>query len=152
MRTQNTIRNFTVLLIQVLHESHPQALEGSSRYARELVDRFFCEHTDIAICHIEPHDYKFRNLAVDSRLELVFAGKPKKYKVPCYKIYKYERTEGTGVVFEVETRLIKRFIPLHCEFEVVEIERTDFVPLVGCTHRQIADMRVSYMNTRDVNS
>jgi hypothetical protein len=99
------------------------------------------------MCYIEPHDYKFRNLAVDSRLDMVFAGKPKKYKVPCYKIYKYEHTEGTGVVFEVVTRPIKRFIPLHCEFEVVEVERTDFVPLVGCTHRQVADMRVSYMNT-----
>jgi len=50
-------------------------------------------------------------------------------------------------VFEVETRLIKRFITLHCDFEIVEVEGTDFVPLVRCTHRQVADMRVSYMNT-----
>jgi hypothetical protein len=26
------------------------------------------------------------------------------------------------------------------------------VPLVGCTHRQVADMRVSYMNTWDAGS
>jgi len=84
--TQNTSKEFTILLIQVLHVSHPTALEGSSRYARELVDRFFQEHTRIDVSYIEPHDYKFRNLAVDSRLEIAFAGKPKRYKVPCYKL------------------------------------------------------------------
>ena len=86
------------------------------------------------------------NLVVDSRLEIAFAGRPKGFKVPNCKIYKYKHLEGLEVVFEVETRLIKRYIPIHCEFEVLEVERTDFLPLLGCTQRQISDMRVSYMN------
>jgi len=79
-------------------------------------------------------------------LEIAFAGQPKRYKVPNFKIYKYEHSEGLSVVFEVETRLIKRYIPPHCEFEVLEIERTDYLPLSGCSHRQVTDIRVSYMN------
>jgi hypothetical protein len=51
------------------------------------------------------------------------------------------------VVFEIETRLIKRFVPSEYEFDLVEVERTDFLPLSGCTQRQVADMRVSYANT-----
>ena len=49
-------------------------------------------------------------------------------------------------MFEVETRLIMRYIHSHCGFDVLEVERTDFLPLLGCTQRQIADMRVSYVN------
>ena len=64
-------------------------LEGSTRYAREIVDRFFNEHTQISVSYIQPHDYKFRNLAVESRLETAFAGRTKGFKVPNYKIYKY---------------------------------------------------------------
>ena len=126
--------------------SHPAALEGSSRYARKIVDRFFTEHTHFDVSHIEPHDRNFFNLTVDSRVEVAFAGRPKGFKVPNYKIYKYEHSEGLAVVFEVETRLIRRYIPMICDFDVLEIERTDFLPLTGCAQRQIADMRVSYMN------
>jgi hypothetical protein len=50
----------------------------------------------------------------------------------------------------VETRLIKRYIPPNSEFDLVEIERTDYVPLTGCTQRQIADMRASYMNIGEI--
>lgn len=144
--TGDTVKEFTFLLIHVLHVSHPAALEGSTRYARELVDKFFKDHTRIDVSYIEPYDYKFRNLAVESRLEIAFAGRPKGFKVPNYKIYKYEHLEGLSVVFEVETRLIKRYIPLNRDFDVLEVERTDYVPLSGCTQRSIADMRVSYMN------
>ena len=49
-------------------------------------------------------------------------------------------------MFEVETRLIQRYIALNSEFEVLEVERMDYLPLTGCTQRQIADMGVSYMN------
>ena len=87
--------------------SHPAALEGSSRYAREIVDRLFTEHTHIDVSHIEPHDKKFLNLTVGSRLEIAFAGRPKGFKVPNYKIYKYEHSEVLAVVFAVETRLIR---------------------------------------------
>jgi hypothetical protein len=144
---QATVRNFTVLLIHVLHVSHPAALEGSTRYAREIVDKFFQAHTQIDTSYIDPHDCKFRNLTVESRLEIAFVGKPKGLKVPNHKLYKYELAEGLAVVFEVETRLIKRYIPPHCDSDVLEVERTDFVPLSGCTQRHMVDMRVSYMNT-----
>jgi hypothetical protein len=39
-----------------------------------------------------------------------------------------------------------------CDFDVLEIERTDFLPLTGCAQRQVADMRVSYMNAQDKGS
>jgi len=126
--------------------SHPAALEGSTRYAREIVDRPFIEHTHIDAGHIELHNHKFRNLVVESRLEIAFVGRPRKFKVPNYKNYKYEHSEGLSVVFEVETRLIKGYIPPNCDFEVLQIERTDYLPLYGCSQRQVADMRVSYMN------
>jgi hypothetical protein len=141
-----TVREFTVLLIHVLHVSHPTALEGSTRYTREIVDGFFSKHTSIDISHIEPHTHKFRNLAVESQLEIAFVGRPRGYKVPNRTIHKYEHSEGLSVVFEIETRLITRFIPANYEFDLVEVERTDYVPLVGCAHRQVEDMRVSYMN------
>jgi hypothetical protein len=87
--------------------SRPAALKGSSRYSREIVDRFFAEHTHIHVSHIETHDRKFLNLTVDSRLEIAFAGRPKGFNVSNYKIYNYEHSEGLAVVFEVETRLIR---------------------------------------------
>jgi hypothetical protein len=111
--TRATVKDFTVLLIHVLHVSHPAALEGSTRYAREIVDRFFCEHTRIDVSHIEPYNNKFCHLTVESRLDIAFAGRPRGFRVPNYKIYKYEHSEGLAVVFEVETRLIKRYIPPH---------------------------------------
>ena len=113
----STVKEFTFLLIHVLHVSHPAALEGSTSYAREIVDRFFRTYTQIDVCNIETHDYKFRNLVAESRLQIDFAGRPRGYKVPILKIYKYEHSEGLAVVFEVETRLIKRHIPPHCDFD-----------------------------------
>jgi hypothetical protein len=104
------------LLVHVLHVSHPAALEGSTRYAREIVDGFFKKYTSIDVSHIEAHNHKFRNLIAASRLEIAFAGRPKGYKVPNYKNYKYEYSEGLAVVFKVEIRLIKRYILLQCNY------------------------------------
>ena len=146
LSTDYTVKEFTFLLIQVLHVSHPAALEGSTRYAREIVDGFFRKYTQIDVSYIDPHNKKFRNLIAESRLEIAFVGRPKRFKVPSYKIYKYEHSEGLAVMFEVETRLIKRHIPRHCDFELLEIERTDYLPLSGCAQRQVADASVSYMN------
>jgi hypothetical protein len=101
------------------------------------------KHTSIDLSYIEPHNDKFCNLKVESRLEIAFVGKPRSLRVPHYNIVRYELAEGFAIVFEVETRLIKRYIPPHSEFEPVEVERTDYVPLTGCTQRQVADMRVS---------
>jgi hypothetical protein len=66
---------------------------------------------------------------VESRLEIALAVRPRGFRVPNYKIYKYEHSEGLAVVFEVETRLIKRYIPPHCDFDILEIERTDYLPV-----------------------
>ena len=134
----------TLVLIQVLNVSHPAVLEVSSRSAKEI-DRFFTEHTHIDVSYIEPHDRKFLNLTIDWRVEIAFAGRPRRFKVPNYKIYKYEHSERIAVVFEVETRLIQRYIPILCDFDVLEIEQTDYLPLTGCA-RQVTDMRASYMN------
>jgi hypothetical protein len=86
--------------------SHPAALEGTTRHAREIVDRFYRKYTQIDVSHIEPHNHKFRNPFAVSRLDIAFAGRPKRYKVPNYKVYKYEHSEGLAVVFEVQTRII----------------------------------------------
>jgi len=146
----STVKEFTILLIYVLHVSHPAALEGSARYAREIVDVFFKEHTDNDISYIEPHNRKCCNLAVESRLEIAFAGKPRRYKVHNCNLFKFDHSEGLTIAFEVETRLIKRYIPPHGEFDLTEVECTDYVPLTGCTQRQIADMRVSYVNMGEI--
>jgi hypothetical protein len=42
--------------------------------------------------------------------------------MPNYKVYRYEHAEGLAVVFEVETRLIKRYIPPNCDFDLTKIE------------------------------
>ena len=143
---RSTVQEFTFLLVHVLHVSHPAALEGTTRYAREIVDGFFTRHTSIDVSHIEAHNHKFCNLTSDSRLEIAFAGRPRGYKVPNYNLYKYEHSGGLSVVFEVELRLIKRYILPHCDYDVLEVERTDYVPLTGCAQRQMTDTRVSYMN------
>ena len=147
-RPIGAVKEFTFLLIRVLHVSHPTALEGSTRYAHDIVDQFFSEHTQIDVRLIEPYNNKFRNLVIDSRLQIAFAGQPTGFKVPNCKIYKYEHLEGLEVVFEIENRLIKRYTSIlsHCEFDVLEVERTDILPLIGCTQKEVADMRVSYMN------
>jgi len=52
-------------------------------------------------------------------------------------------------------RLIKRYIPPQSEFDLIEVERTDFLPLSGCTQRQVAEMSVLYEHgkcwTRSMN-
>ena len=140
--SNSTFKEFTFLLIHVLHVSHPAALERSIRYARKIVDRFFSEHTRIDVSYFEPHDYKFRNLVVESRLEIAFVRRPKGFRIPNCKIYKYEHSEGLAVVFEVETRLIKRYIPPHCDFDLLKVELTDYLALSGCTRRQVTDTSV----------
>ena len=106
---------------------------------------FFRKYTQIDVSYNDPQNHNFRNLIAESRLEIAFVGRPKGFKVPSNKIYKYEHSEGLAVVFEVETRLIKRHIPPRCDFDLPETDWTD-LPLAGCAQRQMADARVSYMN------
>jgi hypothetical protein len=83
---------FTVL-VHVLNVSHPAALEGSSRYARELVARFLSKYTKLSPVLVD-HAHKFLRLAVDSRLEITFVGKPHGFQAPSYKVYRNEVSEG----------------------------------------------------------
>jgi hypothetical protein len=71
------------------------------------------------VSHIEPHNHKFLHLNVDSRLEIAFAGKPRGYKVRNYNIYKYDNSEGLAIAFEVETRVIRRYVPPNSEFDLI---------------------------------
>ena len=100
------------------------------------------EHTRIDVSYIEPHNHKFRNLVVYSLLGIAFAGRKQGFRVPNYKIYKYEHSEGLAVVFEVETRRIKQYIPPYCDNDILEIERTDYLHLSGCAQPQVADVTV----------
>jgi len=75
---RSSVKEFLFLLIHVLHVSHPAALEGSTHYAREIVDRFFRKYTQIDVSYIETHNHKFLNLIAESQLEIAFAGKTKR--------------------------------------------------------------------------
>ena len=81
LSTDYTVQEFPFLLIQVLHVSHPAALERSTRYARDIVDGFFRKYTQIDVSYIDPHNHKFRNFIAESRLEIAFVGRAKGFKV-----------------------------------------------------------------------
>jgi hypothetical protein len=48
---------------------------------------------------VADHAHKFLRLAVDSRLEIAFVGKPHGFQAPSYKVYRYEVSEGLCVIF-----------------------------------------------------
>jgi hypothetical protein len=75
---------FTVLLVHVLNVSHPVALEGSSRYARELVERFLRKYTKLSPVLVGEYAQKFYRLAMDSRVEIIFVGKPVGFQAPSF--------------------------------------------------------------------
>jgi hypothetical protein len=81
-------KEFTVLLVHVLHVSHPSALKGSTTYSRELVDRFFKKHIHIDVSQTEQPTHSLRNLIASSRLEIAFEGRPKGYRTPNYNVYR----------------------------------------------------------------
>jgi hypothetical protein len=115
---------FTVLLVHVLNVSHPAALDGSGKYAREVVvERFLRKYTNLSPVLVGEHAHKFLRLAADSRLEMTFVGKPHGFQAPSYKVYKYEVSEGLCVVFEVEVRIIRRFMAPGSVYVELEIER-----------------------------
>jgi hypothetical protein len=80
--TDSTVKEFTFLVIHVLHVSQPAALEWSTHYAREIVDRFFRKYKKIDVSYIDPHEHKYRHLIAESRLEIALAGKPRGFKAP----------------------------------------------------------------------
>jgi hypothetical protein len=62
--------------------SRPLALEGSSTYAKQLVQRFFRRHMNTDPAQVEAHAHKFLRSGVDSRIEIAFVGKPRSYQAP----------------------------------------------------------------------
>jgi hypothetical protein len=91
---------FTILLVHVLNVLHPVALEGSSKCARELLERFICKYTTLSPVLVGEHAHKFSRLAAYSRLEIKFAGKANGFQAPSYNVYKYELSEGLCVIFK----------------------------------------------------
>ena len=64
-RQEPFTKKFTVLYVHILSVSHPSVLAGTSQYAKELVERFFKEHTSFDPSVIEPHSTKFVGLQKD---------------------------------------------------------------------------------------
>jgi hypothetical protein len=90
------------------------------------VKSFFRKYTTISPERIDDHAHKFKRLEVDSRLEIAFAGTPKGFQAPFYKVFTNENPNGT-VVFDVQTRIGQRYITPGCTYKDLEIERTDFL-------------------------
>lgn len=108
------------------------------------MDKFFKKYTHRDLSQIEPYTHKLRNLIASSWLETVFEGRPKGYNTPKYNVYKYEHSQGLTVLFQVEVRLVKQYVPPNCNYDSLEIERTAYLPLYGCTQWQIDDMRITF--------
>ena len=140
-------REFTVLLVHVLSISHPSITAGTAEYAKELVINFFRNHTTYSPDIVETHARKFLGLTAESRIEIAFEGRPRNYRAPYYKVYKYERSEGLVAFFEVEVRIVERYIPPNVDYDQVEIERTDYLPMIGSTN--IGDTRDMRISVRD---
>ena len=119
-------RKFTVLLVHVVAATPGTALRYSSPYAIELVQNFLKKHTSINPSKVLKLSDRFQNLDIDSRLEIVFEGKPRGFEVPSFAVYNHQSEHGI-VIFEVETRVTARYIPPGAEYSELEIERTDFL-------------------------
>jgi hypothetical protein len=117
---------FTVLLVHVVAATSATALQDSDLFALALVQNFFRKYTKIDPGQVDEHVSKFKNLEVDSRLEIAFKSTPKGFQAPSYKVFTNENPRGT-VVFDVETRIVQRCITPGCTYHDLEIERTDFL-------------------------
>ncbi|KAJ4428190.1 hypothetical protein ANN_24205 [Periplaneta americana] len=52
----------------------------------------------------------------------------KTFKTPALKTYRYEHSQGLEVIFEVDIRLVIRYVPPEFDYPILEIERTDYLP------------------------
>lgn len=118
---------YTHLLVNIVAVSDPRALTQIDDIARRIITRFFLEHTELSVTDLEPHYSKFDNLQVHSRIEIAFLGKPFRFRVPDYRVYTHTNGEFF-IVFDLETRLIHRFVETGVIYRPIEIERTDFMP------------------------
>jgi hypothetical protein len=81
------IKKFTQLLVHVLGSTPPSALRHSSPFAIQLVQNFLKEHTTIDVGKVTELSDRFQNLEVDSRLEIVFKGKPSGFEAPSHAVF-----------------------------------------------------------------
>ena len=116
--------------MHVLCVSHPSVLNGSTDYAQDIVANVFRDHTHFSPDLVKQPAWKFIGFKAGSKLEIAFEGLPHSYRAPRYKVYKYQRSEGFTAYFEVEVRILKRYIPPGTHYDLVEIERTDYLPIV----------------------
>jgi len=139
------IKKFTVLLVHVVGSTPPSALRHATPFAIQLVQEFLSKHTAIDIGKVTELSDRFRNLEVDSRLEITFKGKPKGFAAPSQSVFTHQSEYGL-VIFEVETRVTARYIPPGAEYEELEIERTDFMNyyLDNSDRSELGSRRVSY--------
>ena len=93
------------------------------------MQEFLKEHIDVDIGKLTELSDRFRNLEVDSRLEIAFKGKPKGFAAPSQSVFNHQSEYGL-VIFEVETHVTSRYIPPGAEYQELEIERTDFFQLL----------------------
>jgi len=81
------IKKFTVLLVHVVGSTPPSVLRHSTPFAVQLVQEFLSKHTAINIGKVTELSDRFRNLEIDSRLEITFKGKPKGFAAPSAGFY-----------------------------------------------------------------
>ena len=83
-----------MLLVHVVGPIPQSALRHSTPFAIQLVNDFFIEHTMVDIDKYTELSDKFRKLEVDSRLEIVFKGKPKVFEVPSHAVFTHQSEYG----------------------------------------------------------
>jgi hypothetical protein len=91
---------------------------------------FFRNYTKISPDRIDEHAHKFKSLEVDSRLEIALEGTQKGFQAPSYKVFTNENPNETAM-FDVQTRIVQRYITPGCAYKDLEIERTDFLSTYG---------------------
>lgn len=123
----NSVHEFTHLLVHIVSLSNPVALTHIDAVARRLVTKFFAEHTNIDIAEIELHFNKFTHLQINSRIEIAFEGRPLQFRVPDYRVYTHT-DRNYFIIFDLETRVIQRYIEPGVKYSAVEVERTDLLP------------------------
>jgi hypothetical protein len=118
---------FTILQVHVVGATSIEALQNSNLFALTIVKDFFRKYTRINPERLTEFAYNFEHLVIDSRLEIVFEGKPKGFEAPSCKVFTNETPAGT-VIFDVETKIIERFIAPGFEYRDLKIDRTDYLP------------------------
>jgi hypothetical protein len=121
---------FTILQVHFVGATSSVALTNSNIFALTIVKDFFRKYTKIDPQRVTEVAHNFEHLEVDSRLEIAFEGKPRGSEALSYKVFTNKTASGT-VIFDVETRLIERFIAPGFEYQDLETERTDYLPTYG---------------------